>query len=384
MRSLYWRLALVVGGLGMVAACGEREMNVPGQTSATITIAPLAKTAAPGLSPVSIAVVQLPSTLAGDFTTIATLAKQAKAQGAALVIFPEGSVFGWLNPAVFTEAAPIPGKYSDLFAEIAQNANIWVAVGLAEQGPKAGAGSLPNAYQAYDSGILINPQGEIVLHQRKFNVLENAFNQTDCQNILNEEECSYYPGKLSDITTAQTPFGKTAILVCADAYTYPPAAALDTLKALQPDFVIVPWGVGAAQQSECGNQYFNATGFATDAANFLHTAFVIGANAVGDRDYGRFLPAVYCGTSGYATPAGHGVEAAPPDVELAIFQISDSFDAQAGPIWNESDAQAKCPTVCSEYDAQWNGQWTTTDPGTMSVCGCIPDGTVNLMRLEQR
>jgi predicted amidohydrolase len=54
--------------------------------------------------------VQSPSTDTGNFTKMQALATQAKAQGAALIIFPEASVFGWLNPAVFTQAAPIPGR----------------------------------------------------------------------------------------------------------------------------------------------------------------------------------------------------------------------------------------------------------------------------------
>lgn len=36
-------------------------------------------------------------------------------------------------------------------------------------------------------------------------------------------------------------------------------------------------------------------------------------------------------------------------------------------IWNDDDAKATCPTVCSSL--QWNGQWTTTVPNEMSVCG---------------
>ena len=50
----------------------------------------------------------------------------------ALHVFPEESVFGWLNPDVFLEAAPIPGKYSDAFAAIAKSEHIWLAAGLAE------------------------------------------------------------------------------------------------------------------------------------------------------------------------------------------------------------------------------------------------------------
>lgn len=43
-------------------------------------------------------------------------------------------------------------------------------------------------------------------------------------------------------------------------------------------------------------------------------------------------------------------------------------DVQAGPIFNNADAQQKCPATCKSHGG-WNGQWTTTSPG-MSVCGC--------------
>lgn len=317
-----------------------------------------------------VATVQLRTTDTGNFSKMQVLAEQAKAQGADLVIFPEGSVFGWLNPVVFTKAAPIPGQYSDQFAAIAKSANIWVAAGLAEQGPKAGPGSQDGAHQAYDSGILINPQGQIVLHHRKFNVLKNAFDPDACKKILNQDQCSYTPGDLSDIAIANTPFGKTSLLVCSDAFTYPPAQALATLKSMQPDFVIVPWGITASSMSQCGADGFNATGFASQAAAYLKSAFVVGANAVGPREYGKYLPSAYCGTSGYAAPTGQSTEVSQPTVELAIFKMSNTFDAQAGPIWDNTYAQSVCPTVCSSYTSKWNGQWTTTVPGQMSVCGC--------------
>jgi hypothetical protein len=45
-------------------------------------------------------------------------------------------------------------------------------------------------------------------------------------------------------------------------------------------------------------------------------------------------------------------------------------DVEAGPIWNQPDAESKCPQVCRP-PAHWNGQWHTTDPGRMSVCSCV-------------
>lgn len=49
-----------------------------------------------------------------------------------------------------------------------------------------------------------------------------------------------------------------------------------------------------------------------------------------------------------------------------------SKDVNAGPIWNQANANAQCPTVCQNDQLAWNGQWTTTVPGQMSVCGCKP------------
>ena len=45
-----------------------------------------------------------------------------------------------------------------------------------------------------------------------------------------------------------------------------------------------------------------------------------------------------------------------------------AFDA--GPIWNQADANKKCPTVCKNNSGTWTGQWWTTVQGKMSVCQC--------------
>ena len=40
----------------------------------------------------------------------------------------------------------------------------------------------------------------------------------------------------------------------------------------------------------------------------------------------------------------------------------------AGPIWNQFDADRKCPQVARDVGGRWTGQWKTTRPGQMSVC----------------
>ena len=41
---------------------------------------------------------------------------------------------------------------------------------------------------------------------------------------------------------------------------------------------------------------------------------------------------------------------------------------KAGPIWNNVDAQRKCPQTCSP--SKWDGNWKTIEAGKMSVCSC--------------
>lgn len=45
-------------------------------------------------------------------------------------------------------------------------------------------------------------------------------------------------------------------------------------------------------------------------------------------------------------------------------------ELEAGPLWNDSDAEAKCPAVCDARGAAWTREWRTTVQGQMSVCQC--------------
>ena len=48
-----------------------------------------------------------------------------------------------------------------------------------------------------------------------------------------------------------------------------------------------------------------------------------------------------------------------------------TLDVPAGPIWDQADAETKCPIACASHGGLWNGQWTTVVPDLMSVCGCV-------------
>jgi hypothetical protein len=55
---------------------------------------------------------------------------------------------------------------------------------------------------------------------------------------------------------------------------------------------------------------------------------------------------------------------------LGLATEQQCTDLDAGPIFNQAEAEATCPKVCSSAEQSWNGQWVTTQWGVASVCGC--------------
>ena len=74
------------------------------------------------------------------------------------------------------------------------------------------------------------------------------------------------------------------------------------------------------------------------------------------------------------------VKAAVKDAARNELGEEPSFDLEAGPIMDQEHAESRCPEVVEEWNAandgaaRWNGNWSTTVPGEMSVCGCAPGG----------
>ena len=56
-----------------------------------------------------------------------------------------------------------------------------------------------------------------------------------------------------------------------------------------------------------------------------------------------------------------------------------SKDVDAGPIYSNDEAKKKCTVVCEKTKAAWNGNWKTTVPNQMSVCGCNYNGYVKML-----
>jgi predicted amidohydrolase len=123
----------------------------------------------------------------------AKLIRQAKVENCDLVLLPETLDLAWTHPSAFTEAEPIPGRFSDFFCDLAAELEIWLCLGLTEK----------RGEKRYNAAILIDNNGKIVYLYHKINILEVEFP-------------FYEMGK--SVTVAETPFGDIGINICADNY----------------------------------------------------------------------------------------------------------------------------------------------------------------------
>ncbi len=112
-----------------------------------------------------------------------------------IILLPECLDFGWTHPSSIDNAKPIPGEYSDLMCNYAKEKNIFICCGLSEKDEKLG--------KNFNSALLIDNNGNIVLKYRKINVLKNAF--------------EFY-GIGQKLEVVDTKFGKIGVNICSDNY----------------------------------------------------------------------------------------------------------------------------------------------------------------------
>jgi predicted amidohydrolase len=181
----------------------------------------------------------------GNFVRIENAISEAKDGGADVACFPEAVILGWVNSDAHKRAHSIPGPDSDHLCRLAGDHDIHLCVGLAE---KEG-GSL------YDSAVLIDNSGQILLKHRKINLLAELMSPP------------YTPGE--GIDAVETGLGKIGLLICADTHE---AEILERMAALKPDLLLK----NTAQR----------TG-----------AFTVGTNLVGEITKGPWKGRVYGGQS---------------------------------------------------------------------------------------
>ncbi|MEA3461778.1 MAG: carbon-nitrogen hydrolase family protein [Bacteroidota bacterium] len=125
----------------------------------------------------------------------AEMITEAAKNGAQVVLLPEAMDLGWTDPSALTMAEPVPGgKSTKLLSSMAKKHHIYVCSGLTEK----------DGETVYNSAVLINPEGEVILLHRKINELDIGH--------------PYYA--LGDrLNVCHTEFGTIGLMICADAST---------------------------------------------------------------------------------------------------------------------------------------------------------------------
>ena len=151
-----------------------------------------------------------------------TFIAQAAAAGVQVVLLPETLNLGWTHRSARTHADEIPhGETCARLRAAARRHAVLVCAGLVER-----AGAL-----IFNSAVLINSEGEVLLHHRKLNELDIAHDL-------------YATG--DRLGVVRTPLGTLGLMVCADAFA-PGQVVSRTLGLMGANVILSPcaWAVPA-------------------------------------------------------------------------------------------------------------------------------------------
>jgi predicted amidohydrolase len=150
------------------------------------------------LKPFKLAVAQmhvLGGALDANLEHAGEMIAEAAEHGAQLVLLPEAMDLGWTDPSALTMAEPVPGgKSAQLLSSMAKKYQIYICSGLTEK----------DGEKVYNSAVLIDPTGEVILLHRKINELDIGH--------------AYYALGQS-LQVVQTDLGSIGVMICADAST---------------------------------------------------------------------------------------------------------------------------------------------------------------------
>lgn len=150
----------------------------------------------PGLRVAMVQMDILDGNLAENMLRAEKSIREAAGKKADLVCLPETADFGWLYQNAREDAQPIPGKYTDFLSGLARELNVWISAGCLEK----------DADKTYNSAILIDRSGNIVLKHRKIITLPKLTAHL------------YDAGSTEDIKVVDTEFGRIGLTICADNF----------------------------------------------------------------------------------------------------------------------------------------------------------------------
>ena len=225
----------------------------------------------PGHKTVKIAMAQInciDGDLSGNLVRITNAIGEARQQQADIIVFPESSLLGWINPEAFQRASPIPGKESEIICQLAKKYKIHICIGLDEK----------DGDRLYDSAILIDDNGKILLKHRKINVLPELMTP---------------PYSVGDgVQAVQTRFGIIGIMICADSFR---DNLIESMKEKKPDLLLIPYG-WAAPENEWPGHGRELLKVVRKTAIKVNCP-VVGTNLIGQVSHGPWTGQIYGGQS---------------------------------------------------------------------------------------
>ncbi len=205
---------------------------------------------------------------AGNFVRIENALAEAKRAQADMACFPETALLGWVNPEAHERAFPIPGEDTERLGELIRKYQLSICIGLAEKIKD----------DLYDSVVLIDDSGCILLTHRKINLLRELMTPP------------YTPG--TDIKTVDTPWGRIGLLICADTFK---EEILSRMVEQKPDLLLVPYGWAAPENQ--WPEHGKAMEKVVINAARKTGAPVVGVNLVGMISHGPWKGRIYGGQS---------------------------------------------------------------------------------------
>jgi len=207
---------------------------------------------------------------------------EAASAGAKLVVLPEALDLGWTHPSAQTQAAPIPdGGPSLVLREAARRKGVFVCAGLTERAGGA----------VFNSAVLIDPGGTVVLCHRKLNELEIGH--------------AFY-GQGDRLSVARTRLGTIGIMVCADGFARGQTVSR-ALGLMGADLILSPCAWACEPRKEAANSKSIRERFRKRTTE--SPLFLIGANSVGELTEGPWEGRILHGRSLAYGPGGREVVA---------------------------------------------------------------------------
>jgi len=249
---------------------------------ATIPVAFLAAvfTSSAPADTVRIAICQLRAAdgeVPANVARVETAVAQAASDGAQICVFPELMDVGFGSvgtPSAAQNARPIPGETSNALGALAARHGVWIATALLE----AVAGG------CYDTSVVIDDRGHVVLKQRKAFVYP-SFRGTPA-----------FQGNYHDAQLIDSPWGPLGVMNCADIGA---AAKRSVFPAQDPALMLVSFANPQA------NLLDHCRSLATECA-----CPVVGVNMVFSGENNRGGKSRFCSAQGdvlWQAPAGSEV-----------------------------------------------------------------------------